>query len=255
MRKARPLIQDLTFASLSADARSNISIVTHLDPVYNTMLTATTDLQLELDSASQEDELSPLDYARGQGLCIDYTTKTVPLMSSDVQRNAVLDENIPHSPHSTINDAASALTKERLAVSKETALLLKAVYKFREPSPIDYPQSYRRGSMLNPKLELPVLPSDHDLDLLNFARAAPHDFRNLRLPSETVVEQNDEGLEWPIKHLTYPTQCYMQIQAEKLTVSKNALLYLQEAVRDAYVPADSEVLKAQSPMKKPVSKE
>ncbi|EUC50713.1 hypothetical protein COCMIDRAFT_31917 [Bipolaris oryzae ATCC 44560] len=197
-----------------------------------------------MDQLSSQDELRPLEYARAQGLCIDYTTEPLPLRDLSVLSATALDESLCSLSDFLTTDAASTLTKERLAVNRDAVLLLKTIYADKEEPSASCFQTDNRKCILDLKHELPVLQSDHDVDSINFGSVAPLDFRNLKIPSELVNEQNDEGLEWPAIYLTYLTQCDAQAKTEKLVVSRSTLLHLQEAIRDAYVPEDSEALKA-----------
>jgi len=139
----------------------------------------------------------------------------------------------------------ASITKERLTVNRDAVLLLKTIYTYQEEPSSSRFQTDDRNCTLNLKHELPVLQSDHDVDLLNFGSVVPPDLRNLKIPSELVNEQNDESFEWPAIYLTYLVQCDAQVKTEKLAVSRITLLHLQEAIRDAYVPEGSEVLEAE----------
>jgi hypothetical protein len=205
-----------------------------------------------MDILALEDEPSPLEYARVQGLCVDYTTEPNPFLDSDIPPIAAFDEDICSLSTSSITDATFALLKERLAVSREAALLLKTVHTLQEAPVIDHLQTGRRKWLLDLKQELPVLQSDHDVDLLSFGSVAPPDFKNTKIPSELVIEQNDEGFEWPTTYLAYPARCNAHVKAEKLAVSRNVLLYLQETIRYEYMPEDDEMSTAASAIYKPV---
>ncbi|KAJ6191864.1 hypothetical protein J3E72DRAFT_413390 [Bipolaris maydis] len=198
-----------------------------------------------MDQPSSQDELCPLEYARAQGLCIDYTTEPLPFPKLDVLSTTALDESLFSLSESSTTDIASTLTKERLTVKRDAVLLLKTIYAYQEEPSVSRFQTDNRKCILDLKPELPVLQSDHDIDMMNFGSVVPPDFRNLNIPSELVNEQNEDGFEWPTVYHTYPAQCDAQAKTEKLAVSRSTLLHLQEAIRDAYVPEDSEVLKAE----------
>ncbi|EOA87042.1 uncharacterized protein SETTUDRAFT_87328 [Exserohilum turcica Et28A] len=184
-------------------------------------------------SPGQDNEPSLLEYARMQNICVDYTTELVSFLKTGVHSNETFDQSLCDLPDSSITNAIPALTRERLAVSKETALLLKAVYSLEEhPS-----ASYFGNGGNHPKQELPVLQTDHDLDLLSFASVTPLDWKHIKIPSEIIIEQDDEGLEWPTRYLSIAKRCDAQAKAEKLVVSRHALVFLQEAIRDAYARA------------------
>lgn len=253
MRKAQSVARDLASPLPPMNARSNISLTTHAVSVYRLIISATMDAQFDLNPASNEDEPNLLEYAREQGLCIDYITEPVPSMIFGTPCNAAFDEKFCDQFDSSISNAVSALIRERLAVNREAALLLKAVYSLRESYSVNGLERDRRNWILGLKQELPLLQSDHDLDLLSFGSVASPNFHDLILPCGTVAEEHDEGLEWPHKYLKYPTQCDARLKAEKLSISKNSLLYLQEVIRNVHVPEDSDALRDKSLMTRPVT--
>jgi hypothetical protein len=96
------------------------------------------------------------------------------------------------------------------------------------------------------KQELPVLQTDAELDLLHFGTRVEPDFRDLRtrLPSEDLDDENDQGFGWPAKYSTYPAQCDAKVKSEKLAMTRDALAFLQDAVKDDYSAQDEEKLMA-----------
>ena len=202
----------------------------------------------------QEQELGILGWARRQGACIDYETELLHIGRLQVPANDDYDQHLHDPSDATITTALSTLIKERLTLDKEAASLLKAVHSLQEVDATKSSAISSRMWIRDLKQELPVLQSDHELDLLNFGSVAVPDFKNLQIPSEITVEQNDEGFTWPAKYFAYPAQCDAQVKAEKLAVTKEVLEYLQEATRDAYVPEDGEKIEAESTMRKQVGR-
>ncbi|KAF2829366.1 hypothetical protein CC86DRAFT_346064 [Ophiobolus disseminans] len=197
--------------------------------------------KMEYSSAEEEEEEpSALDYARQHALCKPYYNEqplagNLPTPPRDDFDQDPWDESTTNTIHT--------LTKERLTVNKDAVLLLKTVHEFRdEPSSeILIPPPRRCAREL--KQELPVLRTDNELDMLSFGCTDMPDLTQLRIPFEVVNVENDEGFDWPAKYFSYPTQCEAQIKAEKLAVSRNVLVYLQEAIRDSYAPGDLEKLR------------
>src|SRR5206468_1087980 len=103
----------------------------------------------------------------------------------------------------------------------------------------------KRVWIVSLKQEVPLLKTDSELDLLSFGSAALPNLKNLKIPFETTDEERDEGLEWPSEYHAYPAQCDEKANTEKITISKEVLVYLQDAVRDTYLPEDSEMIKAE----------
>ena len=201
----------------------------------------------------EEEEPSPLEYARSHGICVDYTTESLLIFDFDQLSKDDMNRDLCSPTDASIANATRALTKERLTVNREVVLFLKAVHSLQEGLAVDLSVIEGRQRALGLKQELPVLDSDYELDLLRFGNATNPDFGKLQIPSEIVIEQNDEGFEWPSKYLTYPAHYDAQVKADKLAVSKGVLVHLQEAIRDAYVPEDSEVIKAEALKYEPAS--
>jgi hypothetical protein len=191
-----------------------------------------------MDVDHDEDDWDTLTYARHHGLSKIYYSASLYDCSSFPQAELTLDRD-PFAPSDDfITNKVNALTKERFAVSKDAALLLKAVHELQKP-PQDEPLIKEQHRwMLDLKQEVPVLATDSELDLLNFGRVFTPDLRNLNIPLELIDQEGDEGLEWPTKYLPYPAQISQEINAEKLAVSREVLLYLQNAVTDSCTSQD-----------------
>ncbi|KAF1846657.1 uncharacterized protein K460DRAFT_284342 [Cucurbitaria berberidis CBS 394.84] len=200
-----------------------------------------------------EKEPSGIEYARTYGLCVDYTTERLRVGNVNVPSDIGFYQDLRDPPEVFITNALEELTKERLAINKDAVLLLKGVYSFQEPPATDLLAIDGRKQILGLKHELPVLQSDYQLDLLNFGSAAMPNLRNLRIPFEATNEESDESFEWPAKYFAYIAQCEEKVKAEKITVSRGALVYLQDAIRDEYVAEDSETVKAESLIYKPTT--
>ncbi|KAF3042837.1 hypothetical protein E8E11_005366 [Didymella keratinophila] len=195
------------------------------------------------------EEPSVLEYAREQGICVDYTTELPRLSDICLELKDALDQN-PRDPFeqdcTNATTAAQELTKERLALNKEAAFLLKTVLTLQEP-PRDDPLTADARQTRDLKQELPVLQTDAELDLLHFGTRVEPDFRDLRtqIPSEDLDDENDEGFGWPAKYSAYPAQCDVKVKNEKLAMTRDALAFLHNAVKDDYSAQDEEVLMAE----------
>jgi hypothetical protein len=216
------------------------------------------DMELDLFSGDEEpselldEDLSPLEYARRHTLCKPYISEILALNDMHAPPDDTFYQDLWDPSQAQITNDLSGLIKERLSVTKDTALLLKAIHDFRE-APSDPVTVDGRRRILSLKYELPVLRRDHELDVLTFGSTALPDIRNLAIPSEVVDKENDEGLEWPAKYFTYPAQCSDRIKAEKLAVSRDVLLYLHNEIQDAYTTEDAEQVIVENLQYKPVS--
>ncbi|KAH7068828.1 hypothetical protein BKA63DRAFT_545557 [Paraphoma chrysanthemicola] len=199
-----------------------------------------------MESDQDDDELTALAFARHYGLCRPYDEELLPICDLPAPYVDDFDQNLGMPSVTAIDDAVSTLTKERLMVNKEAALLLKDVHDLQENLPVEPQPTAQWKRTRSLKQEVPLLRTDNDVDLLNFGRVVAIDFRDLKIPCEVVDEANDEGFQWPAKYLTYPAQVNAQIKAEKLVVSKDVLLYLQDILRDSQTPEDFEKLRAES---------
>lgn len=197
------------------------------------------------DPVVEDVELSVLEYARGQGICVDYTRELPQLIDVCLSLKDTIDQDLRDPFDDDLTNAVTAaneLIKERLRVSRDVASLLKSVLTMREPLADDPMVTDGRQWILDMKQELPVLQTDAELDMLNFGTRIEPDYGDLRtrLPSEHLDEENDEGLTWPTKYFAYPAQCDARIRNEKLAVTRDALILLQNAVRDDFTPEDDE---------------
>jgi hypothetical protein len=211
------------------------------------------ELNLVSDTAvSDEEESSVLEYARSHGICVNYETEPLHFANFKKPSTEVVDKGFQDPTDASVTDTINVLTRERLMVNRDTALLLKATHSLHESPVADVSTADRRKWILGLKQELPLLNSDYELDQLNFGSAALPKIKDLRIPLETVMEQNDEGLEWPQKYFAFPVQCDAQVNAEKLAISREVLVHLQHAIRDEYIPEDSEIIKAECLRYEPV---
>jgi hypothetical protein len=201
---------------------------------------------------SNEEERGALDYARHHGLCEQYDSGPIYDGSIPVPSNDTIDLDLWDPSNEFIANAVDMLTRERLAVSREAVLLLRAVHELQQKA-VDEPLATDRYHwMSNLKQELPILRTDNELDLLHFGSAVMPDLKDSNIPLEIVDQEKDEGLEWPAKYLTYPAQFDKQIKAEKLAVSRDVLLHLCDAIADAYTSEDYERIQQENLQYKPV---
>ncbi|KAI8942536.1 hypothetical protein NX059_000598 [Plenodomus lindquistii] len=195
---------------------------------------------MELDPDAVLDDESALEYARYYGLCADYTSENWHVRDIVAPSDDDIDRDLRDLSATVTTDQICALTKERLSVSRDAALLLKAVLALQAaPAEVEETED-RRKWMLSLRQEVPVLKTDHELDMLRFGSVALPDLRKSRIPSEMTNAEKDEGFEWPSKYFAYPAQCDKQLRAEKLGVTKEVLLCLQGAVKDDYKAEDLE---------------
>lgn len=191
-----------------------------------------------------DDDFDILEYARNHSLCIDYTTELPHIRETHARSCDILDKGVQDTYDEPTTTTISKLTKERLALDKDAAVLLRTV--------ISVPSVLASGALLKDKelrrtralkQELPMLSTDNELDLLGFGSMAMPDLQRSKIPSEVVDEDNDEGWQWPEKYLTIGTQVNEDTRVERLAIPRNALFLLQDTICNDYTHKDSEYMK------------
>ena len=188
-----------------------------------------------------EEEPSVVEYAREQGICIDYTSELPRLIATCCLLKGTIDHDLRDPFDDDLTNAVvvatKIVTKQRLTVTKDVALLLKSILTPQGPPKNDILTTDERQYILHMKQELPVLQTDAELDMLDFGTRVEPDLRDLRkrLPSEDLDNENDEGFEWPAKYFAYPARCDAMIKDERFAVTRDVLTVLQRAVRDDFM--------------------
>ena len=177
-------------------------------------------------------EPSVLDYARFYGLTYDHRQLSPPLQGLTPPENweSLLDDP-PELFHIRLTDFK--VPKERLTLDKGAAALLSSITESakRPPTPSDEDLGFdRQGVGRRLKQELPLLRSDHEIDVLRFKSPIVPDVGNEFLPFETIDSEEDEGLEWPSTFRALPDKFFDEVKSEKIGASKDDFLYLQEMV-------------------------
>lgn len=195
------------------------------------------ELDLELDVIDREPTV--LEYARFHGLCSDYTKELSLSEGIAPISDETFDldfQDYEHDPKFT--DLAVQLTKERLTVSKEAAMLLKSVTSLQEDPPAFYiPEGMKRIRGL--KQELPILQTDNELDMLKFGSGVEEpSLAEMNIPLEPLDEEDGEDMEWLVKYTPFPEQCNERLQNEKFEVSKDTLVYLQSLIKTIHLSED-----------------
>lgn len=178
---------------------------------------------------SQEEEPSIIDYARFYGLISDHL-EPHPLRgiaTRDTSHSLELDDDDGLSP---LNFPACGLSQERLTVDAGAAVMLSSIAALAKVPLGRDDEVINIHRIRNLKLELPLLRSDHEVDMLSFGPQVLPDLEHEFFPLEAVNEEADEGLTWPSTCYQLPGKFANKSTSEKLCVSSNALAYLQETV-------------------------
>ena len=186
---------------------------------------------------SEENEPTILEYARYYGIALDHLELN-PLLESSVPGNISAQLEDPPDVF-RIDESSGRLPLERLSVTTEAAALLssiKGLGQQRSRFDEDVALDVRRFQKI--KQEVPILLTDHELDLRSFAPQIVPDLENEHLPLEKLDDEADEGVGWPSTYYELPDRFFNKAKGERLDPSKDGLLYLQDVLRPS--PEDGE---------------
>ncbi|KAK2746993.1 hypothetical protein FQN57_002565 [Myotisia sp. PD_48] len=178
-----------------------------------------------------EREPSLLEYARFHGVAQDHLAPDLrELISSLVEEPCdELDEDIFQEAKSGALNVLKEIQTEKLSISKASAAFLSSITnpRFAVRDSLDTKYTPKRQQKPQLKLDLPLLRSDNELDLISWRNQASLDKLELDLPLEVVDEENDEGIGFPTYFADLATDIKSQVAQEKLSCSPSTLRYLQ----------------------------
>ena len=179
---------------------------------------------------SQDNEPSILEYARFYGLTRDHLEDDPLQQLADFHADPLDLEDNPDL--FSIREDTVKVPAERLTFDEGAATFLSSVLALaHQPPPqsdVDDEIDIHRFQRM--KLEVPLLRSDPEVDLMRFKAPIIPDLEHEFLPLETVDEEADEGLTWPTWYDDLAREFERKIETEKLQVDKDALLFLQETL-------------------------
>ena len=183
------------------------------------------------DSQELEPEPSIKEYARCHGL-IDDHLQSHPLSglpgSYDHWKQHADSYNLFQIDGKEVYVPAERITVGPEAVSFLAALVPKQVEQYPK---FNADESITIHRVRNLKTELPLLHTDHGLDLLHFQQRTQLDLNNEFLPLEKVDEDAGEGLLWPLESEQLSNEIWRKTTSEKLAVSCESLLYLKRVLQ------------------------
>ncbi|KAF2083502.1 hypothetical protein K490DRAFT_19400, partial [Saccharata proteae CBS 121410] len=186
-------------------------------------------------------EPSVLEYARYHGICADYVSDR-PLDPDQFPTPPIfLLQDFEDPPYAiAVRLPPGFSSNERLGVGAAAMGLLKVACKMPDLPPPDELVPDVFPSLRELKQELPLLKTDVEMDMLNWAKPAKPDFGSVNLPFEHVDEENDEGISWPKRYYDVSGEQQVRIEAERLAVSKDILRFLQNSLKVGYGPEDEQ---------------
>lgn len=194
------------------------------------------------DNTNMSQDVDPpiIDYARFYGLAYDHR-----------QLSPLHGLTLPEIPESFLDDPPELVhidlsnvkvPEERLVIDAGAASLLSSIAESAKysPSHSDQDLGIDRHRVRDMKQELPLLRSDHELDVLRFAAPIVPDLKNEFLPFETVDIEEDEAVEWPSSYYALPDEATKKSESEKMEVSKDDLLFLQHTLKSQFQSMEHE---------------
>ncbi|KAL9102705.1 MAG: hypothetical protein Q9163_002167 [Psora crenata] len=184
-----------------------------------------------MSQESQESQPSIFEYARFHGLTKDHLEHH-PLDAISCPDD--FWQQLEDTPDLFCIDASNGtVPAERMSMDAETASILAQLAEplSEQPPKFDDDVDVDTHRLQKLKQEPPLLFTDHESDMQWFARQNVPDLESEFLPLEAIDEEADEGLEWPQKYQELPRHIWDKIESEKLSMSSEVLLYLQQTLK------------------------
>jgi hypothetical protein len=183
---------------------------------------------------------SVLDYARFYGIAVDHLmsdpVKCIPVDKAEDIDSSLRDPiDAPHLSLASLPSLAQ-FEKEKLGVGRDAAVFLCSAMK---PPVILHDESEKlwdeclpdRYRVTNMMQEVPMVKSDHELDMRLFRSRISLETLELDLPLEIIDDENDEGLRFPSNFWEMSRQMRERLKREKLDCTREVLMFIQ-GIRD-----------------------
>lgn len=187
-----------------------------------------------------------LDYARHHGLAVDHTLEDIYDIEFFVPAHGNIENALRDPDAAPAFPAFIDIQQEKLVIDGEARSLLAEVIR---PVPSETPLLHLdesdhlpnkssvigHRSLKSLKLDLPLLRTDPDVDVLTCKRKQqPTSFGKVKFELIPIDDEKDEGLQWPQKYLDISKEYDEQCRTEKLSMSRENALWL----RDQLAPED-----------------
>jgi hypothetical protein len=199
-------------------------------------------------------EESIVEYARFHGLSKDPPRGPLPLshiesLMHTFEKTALDDSHLKQIKYQPIPQLGERLTIDKgaeilLAGASGVLLDQSTIEKITAAASI-------RPRRQNLKLEIPLLKTDPDADLRAFKKRQNASLKDEKFIYEPLDIENDEGLQWPSRFANLPEETMKACSMEKITVTRDTMVYLQAALKDSWSRDDTnELLWSQSSYKR-----
>lgn len=198
--------------------------------------------------SSQEDEEEPIvEYARFHGLSIDPLRDPSPLSYIESFLHTIEKDVLDNFHLPQINYQPILPIDERLTIDKGAEKLLAGANGvFLDQGTID---KITAAASVRPrrqklKLELPLLRSDPDEDLAAFRQRQDPCISDESFIYEPLDIEKDEGIQWPSRFANLPNSLTEDCRMDKITVTRDTMVYLQAVLKDNWSKEDTKDLLA-----------
>jgi hypothetical protein len=193
-----------------------------------------------------DEDILALDYARLNGLSRNYLTDLSTSTILGALQETIEGGLIDDSSLQELNLPVDCGLCERLTISKDGAQLLAWVMHLEAVESIDATVHNMMGSpeFKTTRLELPLLGSDHEFDVTEFAKrdAFESHLQDVRLPIEILDVEQNECLEFSSTLQNLGADTLDNLQRQKLIVTRESLKYIQTSIRSNWTEFDEEEL-------------
>lgn len=226
----------------------NLSLHHSAGIAFSPSMSSDQDIDPNVRSQEEEQELSALEYARQSGVSRNYLEEPLPYSHLEALLADLSDvSDDSHLPQFRLTSKVS--TDERLEVSREGAKILAAITQdissYTQDSLFPFQHDSRSLHRFNHlRVELPLLRSDHELDCIAFADRSGFELglKDIKFPLERVNEENNEGLTWSQKLWNLEGETLQKVRLEKLEVTRDAMEVLMGASKANWTGGDEDAL-------------
>ena len=194
------------------------------------------------DDENEHEDFDVLEYARFYGLCKDSAKtnalKSIKLFLPPVDTFRDLDDPFCSPSVKVLEEPG---LKERINIDRDAAVHLRWITSLQEPPPRNEPFQLERGNKLRLKFERPLLRTDHELDMRGFSLPQSYNILSKHcIEPEQVDDEADQSFAWPSSHNDVPVRQDVELETEKISVTRDVLLHLQSNIKDAFTDEDEE---------------